>query len=134
MAQPYLEHIKTYTIPIAGGKGELAKVQLPLEKAFMDRIVLFSNNFTEAELNSFFARFVHDGAELFGEDTSARFFSSNDTIPSKEKGFTFPFDVKSAKTLLDISLKSAATGLNGTIYVTIFYRDMPLINPTIITN
>lgn len=134
MAQPYLDHIKTYTIPIEHGKGELLKVQLPLEKAFMDRIVLFSNNITEAELNNFFVRLVHSGAELFGEDTSARFFSANDTIPSKEKGFTFPFDIKSAKTLLDISLKSALDGLSGTIYITIFYRDMPLISPTIITN
>lgn len=129
--QKYLEHIKTYVIPIVDGKGELLAQELPKYKEFLDRIVLFSNDITEAQLNTFWVRLTHATAELFGTNTSARFFSANDTIMPNQKGFKLPFDVVAKGSYFDISLSENTNAIDGTIYLTMFFRDKPLENSTL---
>lgn len=124
------EHTITYNIPIVAGKGELTDKETPKNMAFFDRIVLFSRDLGDDEIDKATFGLKVETSFVLPSDTSARFFRKTEYMSTQECGFSLDFDVEAKGKLFSLMF-SGDDRLTGTLSVVVFYRDYQHANPRV---
>lgn len=121
----YTENIVTYSGSMTA-TGCRIDNQTPKQRMYIHAIVVSSPDITATSMLGMRMKMVVDGNDVFPSNTPASFALDDPTIPSKDKGFVFDFDIKvegSKKFELEFTHDSVTT---GKINATILYRDYPL--------
>lgn len=127
-------HVETYKMKVDAGIGVLDRQSTPLDRKFLDRVVVFSNDLSNDDIDKGGLSMTHDNETIFDENTSGSFFRKSEYLSTADAGFKIDFDLEAEGKFIYFKFKNETAAPTGYLYITVFYRDTPFSNPRILTN